>query len=316
MGHHVDGGSVSVFGEITAHVGDSSHNILPGARTQELLAAITVESNASVRRGRLIERIWPEISSQNGRKALNTELWRLRKAIKHAGGAPEDWIKSTADSLMLRTDRGVDVDLLKFRREVSQGNDEPQHLVSVANLYKGEFAEGLTSNWVLEERLVIRQSFLRLLHKVINSLRQVNRLADALVFAERLCREEPFDEDAHRSLLLVQIQRGDRSAAVRHYQEFEHYLQDELGVSPSPKTQALYRICRDGGVLEDVAGVVEGPDEKTPDRVYAIEEPPKVDKARGAIQRSRRRVLEIERKTHTLLVMIRELEAELRSIDL
>lgn len=308
-------GRINVFGEISAQVSGGSQIVLPGTRTQELLAALSAEANASIRRDRLIEWIWPESNERNGRKALNTELWRLRKSIKHAGGEPEDWISSTAEALKLRTDSGIIVDLQEFRNELSRASNDPQHLISVTKLYRGDFAEGITTDWALQERSSIRRTFLRLLHKVITNLRRVNQLADALVFAERLCREEPFDEAAHRSLILVHIQLGDRSAAARHYQDFESNLQLELGVSPAPETQKLFRICQDGGSIEDIDGTDSSSYNAASDRAYAIEALPTTTPTLNSAQSARRRLMKIENATQELLRMIQELETELRSMD-
>ena len=64
-------------------------------------------------------------------------------------------------------------------------------------------------------------------------------LAPALALTEQLLALEPLLEHAWRRLMRLHFLRGDRAAAVASFERCERVLRDELGLRPSPETQAL-----------------------------------------------------------------------------
>jgi tetratricopeptide (TPR) repeat protein len=64
-------------------------------------------------------------------------------------------------------------------------------------------------------------------------------LAAALALTEQLLVLEPLLEHAWRRLMRLHFLRGDRGAAVAAFERCERVLRDELGLAPSPETQAL-----------------------------------------------------------------------------
>jgi DNA-binding SARP family transcriptional activator len=219
---------------------DGQRVALPARRSRELLASLAIEPDCSAQREQICARIWPDMSDFNARKALNTELWRLRTAIKDAGGDAAAWLESTPDAVRLCTDNGIAVDVQRFRSAIEASNDaEVEMLVAAVDAYRGEFAADLDAEWLEDVRRELKSHFVRLLDTVVDGLRRAERFATAFAYAERLIREEPFDERGHRALLLIQIQSGDHSAAVRHYRQLEETFQRELGILPSPETRAV-----------------------------------------------------------------------------
>jgi DNA-binding SARP family transcriptional activator len=95
---------------------------LAGRAKRKVLAIIYSNGSAlglrevkPIARDRLCGLIWPEIAEGNGRNALNTELWRLRGAIKQVGGDTLSWLETTVTSVCLLGEKGLRLDLPKFR---------------------------------------------------------------------------------------------------------------------------------------------------------------------------------------------------------
>jgi len=59
---------------------------------------------------------------------------------------------------------------------------------------------------------------------------------------------DPTDEVAHRELMRVQIESGNRQAAIRQFEHLRRALREELGVSPDANTVELYEkiLAMDG----------------------------------------------------------------------
>lgn len=63
----------------------------------------------------------------------------------------------------------------------------------------------------------------------------------ALRAAQARLKLSPVSESAHRQVMSLHLQTGDRATALMAYERCREVLSEELGVSPSPLTQALHR---------------------------------------------------------------------------
>jgi hypothetical protein len=72
-------------------------------------------------------------------------------------------------------------------------------------------------------------------------------------YAQLMLQYDPLQEVAHRTLMTAYCAMGDRSAAIRQYQQCVQVLDDELGVEPLEETRHLYDEILQGrgiGVIE------------------------------------------------------------------
>ena len=53
-------------------------------------------------------------------------------------------------------------------------------------------------------------------------------------------------EDFHRGLMRAYALMGRADEAIDQYRRCERILREEIGVEPSPRTQALFRAIREG----------------------------------------------------------------------
>ena len=64
--------------------------------------------------------------------------------------------------------------------------------------------------------------------------------ANAARHAKLAVELEPFRETAHQRLMIAHASAGNRAEALRAYERCRCLLAEELGVSPSPQTEAVY----------------------------------------------------------------------------
>jgi DNA-binding SARP family transcriptional activator len=64
---------------------------------------------------------------------------------------------------------------------------------------------------------------------------------NTLRVCERALEHDPANENFHQLAMQVYHSRRDRAAIIRQYQACRDALAREFGLSPSPKTDALYR---------------------------------------------------------------------------
>ena len=77
---------------------------------------------------------------------------------------------------------------------------------------------------------------------------------------ERLADEEPHDEEAHRGLVRMWLDRGNRAAALRQYTRMQDLLARELGVRPSRESLALWSEIKAAAPPVPTAGPLVGRD--------------------------------------------------------
>jgi predicted ATPase len=78
----------------------------------------------------------------------------------------------------------------------------------------------------------------------------------AIDHASRILVLEPWREEAHRQLMLLYAQSGHEEAALSQFQTCERILAEELGISPSAETTALFGRILAG---RDQSVAVDGP---------------------------------------------------------
>jgi DNA-binding SARP family transcriptional activator len=199
----------------------------PSRRSAQLVQLLGLADRHRLARDQVIDTLWPRLDPQAGGA-------NLRKAAHHARQA-----MGRADSVVLRDghvwlfpSEAVATDVDRFLRgaESALGRGDPAGCVQAAAAYGGDLLpEARYEEWAQADRARLRARYLDLLR--------------AGGQHERLAREEPTDEQAHRELMRAALDAGSRPAAIRWYGRLRTALERGLGVAPGPRTQALYEEC-------------------------------------------------------------------------
>jgi predicted ATPase/DNA-binding SARP family transcriptional activator len=232
-----------------------------------LLAYLAV-SQQSHSRDALATMFWPEANQARARAALRSALWALNKT------ALADWLLVGAETVALRTATGtedgsdgstaaLDVDVVRFRELLSawQRHDQSptgvceacaRRLAEAVALYENDFLAGFTlpdapefDEWHFFEANSLRENLGTALQALVAFHGSLGDGGNAIPYARRLVALDPLHEPAQRTLMALYAQAGQTSAALRQYRLCQELLQSELGLEPSPETEALYDRLRD-----------------------------------------------------------------------
>ncbi len=226
-----------------------------------LLAFLAVEDRA-VRRDTLAARFWPEAGPDRARGALRRTLSTLKAALD------ADRLEIAGETVMLRK-HGLELDIVAFRDLVAQslahGHDAGSvcdrcltPLRAAVELHRGQFLAGFGlrdapdfDDW---QQLVgdeLRRELAAALDRLATAEAAAGSGPAAIAQARRRLALDPLHEPAHRHLMELYANEGDRSAALNQYRECVRILHRELGVAPLETTTTLYRSIREG-TLEPV----------------------------------------------------------------
>ena len=136
--------------------------------------------------------------------------------------------------------------VLRGRRPLPRRSREGGDMAGAAALFRGEFLEGFGlrdapgfDDWQRGEADELRRELATVLARLVEATGDV-------AVAQRWLELDPLHEPAHRALIRLHAERGDRAAALAQYRECVRTLSRELGVPPLAETTRLYEAISEG----------------------------------------------------------------------
>jgi predicted ATPase/DNA-binding SARP family transcriptional activator len=199
------------------------------------------------RRIHLANLLWSEGPEDKALSNLRYALWNLNQVLG------KGVIKT--DRLTVRFAHGATiwVDVIEFRDHLNLAQADTQaglvtatRLQQAVDLYRGCFLEGFEvleapffDQWLHQQRTAFHEQAVAALTSLGNSHTVHHRLPEAIAATRRLLELEPWQEAAHRQMMLLLALSGRRDAALEHYQHCQKVLAAELGAEPEAETQRL-----------------------------------------------------------------------------
>ncbi len=217
--------------------------------------AITGESH---RRDSLVNLLWPEYDQTRGRAALRRTLSALRKALA------DDWLDVDRETIGLNPSADIWLDVDQFRSHLAKclTHGHPASEVCLAclapltdtvALHRGDFLSGFTlkdsfnfDDWQFFQADALRRELADALERLVQCHTVRGEFKSAIGCARQWLALDRLDEAAHCALMRLYAWSGQRSAALRQYQECVRILRSSLAVSPQESTIALYKAIQEG----------------------------------------------------------------------
>jgi DNA-binding SARP family transcriptional activator len=207
-----------------------------------LLGYLAVQDHP-IPRQQLADLLWGDLPEARGRANLS---WVLNRISSLLPGCLE------ADRHTIRFSQAppYPTDTSAFQALVARG--DAASLATAVDLVRGEFLEGLYLDgcpefelWLVSERERWHQRTSQVLRDLVAHHDQGHDHAQALRYARQLLALEPWREEAHRQVMRLLADDGQRSAALAQYEICRRILAEELGIEPAPATVRLYEQIRD-----------------------------------------------------------------------
>ncbi len=220
-----------------------------------LLAYLAV-TGEPYQRDSLAALLWPDYDQTSARAALRRTLSTLNRALASEPG--EKYLEISRESIGLAAGAKIWQDVSEFRRLIASQTAHGhaaneicpsclQALEAAAALYPEPFMAGFNlrdssafEEWQFFQEETLRRILSGALEKLAYGLAAAGRVEEAIQYARRWLALDTLSEDAHRQLMLLYLQSGQRNAALRQYRECVRILDQELGVAPLEETTQLY----------------------------------------------------------------------------
>lgn len=179
-----------------------------------------------VARAELASRFWPEVLDQSSRASLRSALWTLRRRLG-------DQLVVDGERVGLQPGADVWIDAREFARLRRAAP------VDALALCGGELLEGIDDDWALAARARHREQVLELLEELAQAAEHSAEPREAIELTRRQVERDPFDEAAHRRLMVRLDAAGDRAGAVLVYRALGERVRRQLGVPVSALTREV-----------------------------------------------------------------------------
>jgi DNA-binding SARP family transcriptional activator len=242
---------IQLFGKFRVR---SKERILGGfdaRKIQELFCYLLLHRDHSLPRETLASILWPETTTTQSKKNLRQALWQLQSALGSQNEPANDRLLLVdPDWVQLNSEAEIWLDVAKFEQVFNLVQKVPdqafdsstaQLLHDTVQLYQGPLLEGWYQDWCLLERERLQSLYLAMLDKLMSFSEAHRDYETGLLYGMRIMCYDRARERTHRRMMRLYYLLGDRAEALRQYERCATALDEELGISPSKSTQALYR---------------------------------------------------------------------------
>ncbi|WP_018219313.1 BTAD domain-containing putative transcriptional regulator [Salinispora pacifica] len=250
-----------LLGPLGVWTADGTPVTVPDLKVRLLLATLLAHEGQPVSIDRLREQVWTDRPPANPTGALQTKVWRLRRALDAATPGARDRVLSHPPGYLLRTgpeptDAERFTALLERAANTAAAPNRAALLDEALGLWRGPvladfpeapFATALAAR-LAEQRLTAIEDRAEARLTLGEHHPHSGELADLLT-------HHPYRERLRALHLRVLYRAGRQGEALDSYDRFRRQLADELGVDPGPELVALHRaiLSQDPALLAPTA---------------------------------------------------------------
>ena len=244
---------LTLLGTFEVHIDGQPANNFRSNKAQALLCYLAVSGRAHSRSA-LSGLLWGDTPEEQARTSLRQTLSNLTELCPAC-------LTITRQNIAFAHNDTCAVDAERFEAVATRLAVAPGlvDLHAELALYRGDFLEGFYvrnapdfETWMLGVRARYREMALQAFYVVALYWMERGETTQAIFYSRRLLDIEPWHEDAHRQLMQLLVQTGQRAAALEQYRLCRQLLADELGVEPDEATTQLYMRIRAGDFAKEV----------------------------------------------------------------
>jgi DNA-binding SARP family transcriptional activator len=219
---------------------------LPGRQGRRAYVYLVLERTRPIPHSEMAEAIWGADLPRGWDAALSAIVSKLRRFVATLAGAA---IRSDSGCYQLRlpAETWVDVEVAIAAVDTAEGalrrGDWRTGWASAAvaqAIARRPFLAGEEAGWIVSQRTRLRQLLLRAWDCLADCWLAGEQYPMAVEAGAQSVALEPLRETSYQRLMRAHFAMGNRGEALRAYAQCRRLLVAELGVEPSPQTEAIY----------------------------------------------------------------------------
>jgi len=184
---------------------------------------------------------WPDKSPARLSGQLKKTMYRLRRKLG------KDTVPHDQD--LYRFNQAVDYeyDVTAFEEKLKEArlaNDPAEKMAAyqaAIDLYAGPYLPDVDAEWANLERERLRQALLTAVLALAQLYFDERQYESVIDYGQRILAEDPCHEQAHRLVMRAYAALDDLVAVTRQFERCQEILSEEVGMTVSPQTRALYK---------------------------------------------------------------------------
>lgn len=220
---------------------------LPGRQGRVVLAHLAL-CHHPVARDELADLVWPDALTASWERDLSAVVSKVRAALDAIDLGSTLHGALGCYELQLPPGSRVDVeDAVRFVEDAEsawRAGDRDLALpaaATAANLARRPLLPAERGLWIERRRNDLQATLLRALDVLVEGLAGGVFEHEALRYAHEALALDPYRETSYVRLMRLHMDRGNRAEALRVHEQCRAVLARDLGVTPSPQTEAVYR---------------------------------------------------------------------------
>lgn len=237
---------ITALGAYQLKIGD---NILDSEERlttkSRLLLAFLVCNENGIGEEELIEEFWP--APLQGRKCLANACSRIRYTLKPYY-QDRELIQRQHNVVRFNRDIPVYCDVIEVKKAWKHPNTAMRisSLRRIVDLCNGPFLEAYYADWIAALRQQIDTILQSALHELSVHYYTQEMIAECLEYSQRLVREDPLSAAACELVMACLNKLGRYEQAIRQYNSYSKFLENELSLKPNVKITELWQKARLG----------------------------------------------------------------------
>jgi len=214
-------------------------------RPLALLKAIVALGSTNVPREQLIDALWPDDDGDAAVRNFDVAIHRLRKILQEPNVVVVESGRVSLDPRRVRVDVQTFLELA-MSVDAARDRGTPLDAVDEAERALSEFSGGFLPTdsgepWAIPMRERIQGRHAEIVEAIASAFATRSQWQDALRWYRRGVEADPLVESFHQGLMRCHIGLGNYIEGMTAFTRLRAILEASLRVSPSPRTEALYR---------------------------------------------------------------------------
>lgn len=222
---------------------------LPGRLGRLAFAYLVSNRGRQVPRDELAEVLWPAVLPATWDKTLTVLASKIRTSLSEAEPGAGSLLTSADGCYRLELPAGASIDIDVAAADVDAAEAllakgsaaaAAERAASIVPTLRRQFLPGEDADWVQARRRELASLHLRALECEAEADLRRGRPEQAARVAREAISLEQFRESSYVLLMRALAAAGNRAEALRVYEACRRLVAEELGVDPSPATEAVY----------------------------------------------------------------------------
>ena len=220
-----------------------------------LFQYFAVHAGQPLSKEKILDDLWPDSDPAKAWGTFRSVYSRLRKLLEPymRPKATNRYITLTGDTYTFDLENKVTIDFLQFQTIVTQALQNktapttisPQ-LIAQLEKYGALLPDLPYAEWLFEPRQRCQDLYIEGCLYLARAFLEQGKNNTAVNWAKQTITAAPWLEEAYQHLMRAYARQGQRSLALKTYEEARSNLQQELNIEPSTTTQQLAQSLRLG----------------------------------------------------------------------